>query len=70
MREKEKLWRGSSSISQDALFEHGDIEFCVEEGDEDDDGQDWASPPGIDTQTDMTRFSVAGPSGSCSGDET
>eukprot|EP00802_Teleaulax_amphioxeia_P024438 Tamp_25137.p1 GENE.Tamp_25137~~Tamp_25137.p1 ORF type:complete len:238 (-),score=46.03 Tamp_25137:242-934(-) len=45
MREKEKQWRGASSISQDALYEHLDIEFCVEEGDDEEDGSDWGAPP-------------------------
>ena len=45
LREKETLWRGSSSISQEELFQHEDIEFCVEEGDEEEDGAGWPSPP-------------------------
>jgi len=45
MREKEKLWRGSSSIPQDALYDHEDVEFCVEEGDDEEDGSNWGAPP-------------------------
>ncbi|EKX39709.1 hypothetical protein GUITHDRAFT_114205 [Guillardia theta CCMP2712] len=41
MRELEKKWRGSCSCSLDDLSSHADVEFVMEEGDEEDDGSSW-----------------------------